>query len=479
MFLSEEWASYWRDLPPMKEYFDAVLTHEIRFTEHFTSRGYTVDAVYPSDAYPTDHPALFNPDLLIDDGCPLVKRRPFFHYPPFLDRHAVIGRRILASIAGYGYPTRLILADLARNVPPRTANADAGMLEVLPDRDVSYDADGPFRILVVAHIEQLDGLDELVARLGALPAGYDVVVTIAEEAWRAAVTDAFHRTARHGSFDLRVVPRNVGADMSAFFVACADVVRSDDHDLIVKVHTRTPAKRSANVVRYFRRYEWDNLFASEGYVRNLLALFQREEGLGIVFPPPIHIGYSTVGNTWGPYRWPAYEMTERLGIRVPFDGPSPLAPLGGMFIARPEALRPFTEVEWAYEDYETSKRRKEPTRKVQERLFAYAAGERGLHTRTVLTREHAALSHLSLEYKLDQLASTTPGYPVEQIQFLRSLGHVNGHGPVTYLRMYLRRNHFKTLHLFYPVWRVTRWSAGALRDLARAARPGAARRSGS
>ena len=35
MFLSEAWASYWRDLPAMPGYFDAVLKHEAVFTEHF------------------------------------------------------------------------------------------------------------------------------------------------------------------------------------------------------------------------------------------------------------------------------------------------------------------------------------------------------------------------------------------------------------------------------------------------------------
>ncbi len=35
MFLSEAWARYWRELPAMPGYFDAVLKHEAVFTEHF------------------------------------------------------------------------------------------------------------------------------------------------------------------------------------------------------------------------------------------------------------------------------------------------------------------------------------------------------------------------------------------------------------------------------------------------------------
>ncbi|MGI0522348.1 hypothetical protein ABY45_17420, partial [Microbacterium maritypicum] len=43
MFLSEEWARYWRELPEMPSYFDAVLKHETIFTDHFAQLGFTHD----------------------------------------------------------------------------------------------------------------------------------------------------------------------------------------------------------------------------------------------------------------------------------------------------------------------------------------------------------------------------------------------------------------------------------------------------
>jgi len=93
---------------------------------------------------------------------------------------------------------------------------------------------------------------------------------------------------------------------------------------------------------------------------------------------------------------------------------------------------------------------------VQERLIAQAAGERGFHCRTVLNAEHAGLSHSSLEYKLDQLASTTPGYPIEQIQFLHRAGRPGRGGATGFLRMYLRMNHPDALRRLYPVYRSAR-----------------------
>ena len=108
-------------------------------------------------------------------------------------------------------------------------------------------------------------------------------------------------------------------------------------------------------------------------------------------------------------------------------------------VFRPRAMRALTAHKWVYDDY-----RREGASggadlaRTQERIIANVAGESGFHCRTVMTERHAALSHISLEYTFDQLASTTPGYPVEQIQFLHRAGWMSAAGPGSFARMYLR-----------------------------------------
>ena len=239
--------------------------------------------------------------------------------------------------------------------------------------------------------------------------------------------------------------------MSAFFVGCRDILRGGRYDLVVKVHSRTPQRRTPNVARYFRRYQLENLLSSPGYVRNVLALFQREPGLGVVFPPVIHIGYATPGRGWVRYRERALELCTTLRIRVPLDGVSPLAPLGGMWVGRPEALSLLTDADWTYSQYGRPAPHRADLARVQERLVPLAAGERGFHCRTVLNAEHAAISHTALEYKLDQLSSTTPGYPVEQIQFLHRAGWAGAGGIVALTRMYMKLNHPGAMKMLHPV----------------------------
>ena len=442
MFLSAEWRAYWDALPEMPDYFDAVLAHEAVFTSHFARHGFVHDVAFPSAGYPTDHPALFNGDLLLADGCPILKRRPFFHYPPFMDRHAVSGRMLAAEVEGYGYPMPVLWQNLARNVAPKILNADAGMLEVLPDVDVGYDRDRPLRVVAILHIFYVDMTDEMLDRVDTLPGAYDLVVTTPDEGRASEIRKIVARRGARGDVDVRVVASNDGRDQSAFLIGCRDILLSDDYDIVVKLHSKKTPQDGFNIGRHFKAQQFRNLLDGPGYTANLLALFQKEPGLGLVYPPMIHIGYPTMGRAWWANKDPAAELCEQLGIRVPLDDVSPLAPFGSMMVARPEALRLLVEHEWTYADFGGAEAYRDGgLAHVLERMPSYAAGELGYHTRTVATADYMASSHTALEYKLDQLSATLPGDTVDAIHYLRGAGNVGEGRLVDFARMYLRLHH--------------------------------------
>jgi len=443
MFLSSAWSEYWRDLPQMPDYFDAVLKHEAVFTEYFATRGFRHSVAFASNDYPTDHPALFNADLLLADGCPVVKRRPFFHYPPFLDRHAVIGRDLVREIEGYGYPLELLWRNLARTVPPKTLNADAGMLEVLPDVDVSYDPGRPLRIVAIAHIFHVDMTAEILARFDALPGSFDVIVTTPDRDRRDVIRAAIDENGtRARNVEIRVVESNDGRDQSAFLIGCRDVLLSGAYDLVVKLHSKKTPQDGFNIGRHFKLQQFNNLLNSPGYTANVVALFQREPGLGLAYPPMIHVGYPTMGRAWWSNKPAFATLCEALGIRVPLDDVSPLAPFGSMFFARPEALRLLVEHPWKYADFGgVEAYRDGGLAHVLERMPSYAAGELGYHTRTTATTEYVAVSHTSLEFKLDEVSTTLPGDTVDAIHFLRGGGSAQGARLIDLVRIYVGSRH--------------------------------------
>lgn len=473
LFMSDPWRDYWRELPVMNRYEDAVLLHETIFTEYFTDRGFSAAAAFPSVGYPSDHPALFNPELLLKDGCPLLKRRPFFHYPPFLDRHAVIGREIARTAGELGYPLELLWQNLARNVPPRTLNADAAMLEVLPDAAVDPDEPQGMRIAAVVNIVHEGMIDDLLARVGFLPDPVDLYLTtpVARLAHVLRERLAKLEGSRYTSAQVRVVPTRRGRHMSAFLIGCADVLVPGRYDLIVKLHSKRSRSKPFNVSRYFSRHQLENLLSSPGYARNIVRLFRLESGLGAVFPPTMHIGLPMLGAGWSSYRRRVEALLKDWGVRVPVDEVSPLAPMGGMWIARPEAMTALTQRTWKYDDYITNPDYPEARlAAAQERTLAYVAGEAGYHCRTVLNAEHAAISHTALEFGLDQLSSTTPGYPIEQIQFLHRAGWMAHGGLAALGMMYTRMNHPRLARRIEPLYGVARGSVMRAKSMVARAR---------
>lgn len=467
MFLSPEWAEYWRTMPKMTSYTESVLKHEGRFTHHFERAGFRSIVAFDSADYPSDHPALFNADLLLADGCPMLKRRQFFHYPPFLDRHAVVGRWTLREVSRYDYPVRLILENLARNVAPHTLNADLAMLEVLPDVDTTPSDAETFNLAVIAHVDHPELAQQLLDRIASLPNRYDLFVTTTEESTARDVEAILERmiVPEMATYEIRQVPSRGGNDMSAFFVGCRDVITEGRYDLVIKLRTlRT--RHASNPERYFARHQIENLLSSTGYAANMLQLFRSEQGLGVVFPPMAHIGFDVMGRGWGAARSAALKLMSTLKIRVPADDVSPLAPYGGMWVARPEALGVMLETDWTYGHYSRPKSATDGNlARAQELVIAQAAGERGFHARTVLNEEHAAISHTSLEYKLDQLLSTTIGYPLDQIQFLHRAGYMGRAGWPALTRMYLRLHRPALAKLLLPFYNMARRATYLIRAL--------------
>lgn len=109
-------------------------------------------------------------------------------------------------------------------------------------------------------------------------------------------------------------------------------------------------------------------------------------------------------------------------------------------MCRPEALASLAEKRLSYRDYTSSGPIKDFAR-VQERVVAHVAGDAGFYAQTVLTPEHAAISHTAIDYKVDQLFSTTRGYPVDAIQLIQRAGRMSGSGIFGLSRMYLTLNH--------------------------------------
>lgn len=437
---SAEWRTYWSSYVSADR--ERHLEREV--AAYFRARGHEVPFAFPASAYPTTNAPTHVPDLLIQDGYPFLNREFFGWYPPYLDRHGIIGRDILDAAEEHGLDRDVALRSLAGTVPPKTLNANAGLLEILPERDLLEGRpDSDLRVAVVVYVKDFAGFEQWCPLLENIPDGYDLVVT-AGDGRKAARLQRFIESLKlaYATLDVRVAHAKYGRDVSDFFVGCRDVILGSKYDVVFKLHARSHSKKTLNEARYFSRYQTENLIGSAEQVRAILGMFESRQRLGVVFPPAMHIGFSILGNGWGGtrYRAAARTMLRRLDVAVPLDNVSPLAPYGGMWVCRPAAIAPIAAQHLSHRDYARANGGRDLAR-VQERAVSYVAAGEGYYTQTVLTREHAAISHTALDYKVDQLFSTTDGYPVEQILLMQRAGRLSGRGVFGLSRMYLNLHH--------------------------------------
>tara|TARA_B100000678_G_scaffold262718_1_gene245054 strand:- start:749 stop:2668 length:1920 start_codon:yes stop_codon:yes gene_type:complete len=440
MLRSAAWDAYWRALPEITSWREAVMRHEVVFTDHFVQRGYRSAVVFPFGDYDTENPSVFSAREMLAQGCPTLKRKALYFWPPSMDHYAAIGRWTLEAAESYGYPRELMLPHLAKNAPPRDLTTVAGLIDVFGDDPSTYDASKPLRVVVVAHIYYVDMVEDMLARADLLPGPYHLLVTTSDTERARAIEAILTATPRTGrTWEVRVVGSNDGRDQSAFLIACRDVLLSSDYDVIVKIHSKRTPQQGYAVGAHFRRQQFDNLLPSGDYIANVLALFQREPGLGLAYPPMIHIGHGTLGHAWWGNRPRFEEVARMLGVSVPIDPVSPLAPFGSMYVARPEALRLLAEHEWAYSDFGGADAYKDGgLAHVLERMPSYVAGELGYHTRVILWGDYATWSHTSLEFKYTEMSATLDGAPRERIALTHRLGWTGVGRFRDFVRMYLR-----------------------------------------
>ena len=464
---TKDWRTYWEDMPPIESYNDSIQWHESRFTGYFNALGYRHEVAYNVDDYPSANPVFDNASLLLQDGCPILKRRNLFHNPLHLDRFAIIGADMLEQARAAGYDTDLILSNLARTSKPRDLVTNAGLTWVVPQSasEETYAAAATQKVLAVAHIFYADMAEEILQRLSVLPKGYYLVATTSNEENQAQISAVMERYGVEG--EVRVVASNRGRDIGAFLVDCNDVLSSDKWDIVVKIHSKKSVQDDYNAAQLFKTHLYDNLLNSRAHVANILAEFAAHPALGMVLAPLPHMGYPTMGHAWFTNREPAQAVAKRLGINVPFDKDMPLATYGSMFIARPQALAKLVNAGFKPENFPVEGGYKDGSlAHVLERLMAYAALSEGFYVRPVLAPKWAEVYYGYLEYKLAAVSSFLPPFTIDQVPYLKAHG-----GPIPNVLASIKVNIMlrqpKVGNALKPAYRLVRKGAATVRKLHR------------
>ena len=107
---SPEFKSFWDALPTPETYDQVVTTFETELSHFFSQRGFTWSAAFPAKDFGVDNPTMQAPVALLDSGCPIVKKRLYFHGTEHLMNTGVSVAEVTEAALRRGL-TREVIAD--------------------------------------------------------------------------------------------------------------------------------------------------------------------------------------------------------------------------------------------------------------------------------------------------------------------------------------------------------------------------------
>ncbi|MEN6596052.1 MAG: rhamnan synthesis F family protein [Clostridiaceae bacterium] len=186
------------------------------------------------------------------------------------------------------------------------------------------------RICVQAHLFFLETMDELIDELNQIPFRFDCYVSTdtAEKKTRIERAFAGQCRAEHTFVECFI---NRGRDVAPFLLQMEPVI--DNYDYMLHIHGKKSSVAALGTA--WRKYMLRHLLHHPDNVRGIIAAFESDEKLGIVFPETFPL------QNLQPVRKDEKAVCERLLERCGFSSyrfSAPAYPAGDMFWARTKAV---------------------------------------------------------------------------------------------------------------------------------------------
>ncbi|WP_311950135.1 rhamnan synthesis F family protein [Halomonas piscis] len=212
-----------------------------------------------------------------------------------------------------------------------------------PAREVG-ERGSELKVAACLHIFYDDFIDRFSRALDAFPIELDLLLTLAKEEFSERARRVFERHPKVRHLEIRVVP-NRGRNFGPMLVEYAEMLQQ--YDLFCHLHSKKSlysGKEQTQWADYLTEY----LLRDPAVVSGVLNLFAEEKDIGIYYPTtfwmmPTWVNHLTMNAA------PIREWEEQLGL--PQTGGFLSYPAGGMFWARPKALKELLETKWQYEDF--------------------------------------------------------------------------------------------------------------------------------
>lgn len=358
LFETEDFQNYWRNLPQINSYEEAVGFYETVFTKDFSDKGYKWDVYVNSsdlEHYTYDPLRDFPRRMIEERKCPVIKRRSFFHdYQEAFSRSGGEGSREAFDFIEkeLGYDVGLIWKNILRLENQADVKKRMHLNYVLSSKLPLKQNPGKLTACLVLHIYYQELAQYCYKYVTSMPEGTDIYITVPSEEKKKYVEKVFEPLKGY-KWEIRIVG-NIGRDVAPFLVGCKDII--DKYDLICKVHDKKVYQVMPMSIGESWAYKcFENLLKNKTFVENVIATFEQNPFLGMLTPPVPNHGpyYPTCGKgEWGDNFAVTKEVAEKLGVKVNMNrDKEPVAPLGSMFWVRTKALKSLFAHDWQYQEF--------------------------------------------------------------------------------------------------------------------------------
>ncbi len=228
-------------------------------------------------------------------------------------------------------------ADYIRRGKPKGSWQD----EVITPAMVANHIGNQPRCAVHIHAFYPDLLSDILARLRFNSSIYDIFISTTEVSAESIL--AVLSEHKINNYELRVVP-NKGRDIGPFLTEFGEALQQ--YDVVGHIHTKKSLDvKKSEVIKTWINFLLENLLGGKNCMMDLIITkFKHEPELGLVFADDPHL----LG--WDKNKGHADELAIQLGLGQLSEGRFSF-PVGTMFWARPNALKPLFDMNWTWDMY--------------------------------------------------------------------------------------------------------------------------------
>ena len=259
--------------------------------------------------------------------------------------------------------------------------------------------------VMVFHAFYDDLFDESLSGLNEISKLCDVIITTTSQEKKDMLLEKIRAYEHLGKNKANVlVSTGNGRDMAGLLVAARPYL--SQYKYVGFTHDKKSAHHSNLSGETFRTLISDNIIPSAEYAQNVISLFERNEHLGLLVPPPPEHGsyFAVIGRRWCENFEYYKKLCGKLGIPVNTTPESSAFALGTAFWCRYDALKDLFEYEWTHMDFPS-----EPlplngsVSHAIERCFPYAAKNNGFYCGMIYSEKMAAQFLNMREYMLTDI----------------------------------------------------------------------------